>query len=76
MFSSCLKSIFIFLRKTGASLNFKIELGSLHISPGSYYISGVPQSRTLVGSKKLSCHKFGIIEKLVLLIFHMAWENI
>jgi hypothetical protein len=35
MFSSCLRSILIFLlRKTVASINFNIELRSQHISPG------------------------------------------
>jgi hypothetical protein len=39
VFNSCLRSTLIFyLEKTGASLNFKTDLWSLHISPAGKYV--------------------------------------
>jgi hypothetical protein len=52
IFSSCLRSILIFFRKTGARLNFKIELGSLHISPGPTY------PKYITYANHLKCYKY------------------
>jgi hypothetical protein len=42
MFCSC----FFLLRITGASLNFKTELGSLHVSPAPYELTSFEGKRS------------------------------